>query len=137
MQATIERIATEVAGAPAEERRHLLLVCVWQTGADALLQEYRNLAASLPQAQGLEVLVLTREELLRMSRVSEETVETTTFLINGICFNVSRLESSREVYLFVEECWITVPKSRQAHLTLVINCSSSSGDPKPVFGCLL
>ena len=137
MQAAIERIATEVAGAPIEERHHLLLVCVWQPGAWSLLQEYRNQAASLPQAQGLEVLVLTREELLRMFRVSEGTGETTTFLINAICINVSRLELFREVYLLIDECWITVPKSRQAHITLVINCSSSSMDLKPVFGSLL
>ena len=120
MQAAIERIATEVAGAPAEERGHLLLVCVWQTGADALLQEYRNLAASLPQTQGLEVLVLTREELLRRCRVSERTGDSTTFLINAACSNISTLESWREVHLFIEECWITVPRSRQAHITLVI-----------------
>ena len=120
MQAAIKRIATEVACSPPEERGHLLILCVWQTGAWNLLQEYRNLAASLPQAQGLEVVVLTREEFLGRFRVSERIGENTTLLINDACINISTLESCREVYLFIEECWITVPKSRQAHITLVI-----------------
>lgn len=120
MQTAIERIATKVACAPAEERGHLLILCVWQTGAWSLLQEYRDLAAALPQAQGLEVLVLTREELLRRCRVSERTGDSTTFLINTACINISTLESDRDIRLFIDECWITVPKSRQAHITLVI-----------------
>ena len=96
---------------------YLQIICVWQMNADALIKLYRRLEVSLPKAGNLETMVLTKEELMRMARVMDE--ETTTHQINKICKNISERFQDREVHVYIDECWITVPKKFTAHLTQV------------------
>ena len=112
------RKAKEVAALPVEDRNHLLIACIWQHGANALLQEYKDLAETLPKVSGLELKVVTMEELLKMFRVTNEAIPT-TYLINAVCKNASKLEKARHVYLAIDEVWISVPKVIQPHMTKV------------------
>ena len=98
---------------------YLQILCIWQKGADGLLDRYRQLEKSLPTGDNLETMVLTKEELMRKVRVKNEERETTTQQINDICKNISELFRNREVHVYIDECWITVPKKFTAHLTQV------------------
>jgi hypothetical protein len=117
LEACIRRHAEEAA---ANGRACLILVCVWQEGADALLQSYRHLAASLPAGPHLQVVVVNKTELLQRYRVEDTQIGIeTTFEINKICHNASAMETGKEVAIFIDECWVTVPKRFDAHDTLV------------------
>ena len=117
MEASIARDAQNFVADTESGVSYLQIICVWQMNADALIKLYRRLEASLPKADNLETMVLTKEELMRMVRVKDE--ETTTHQINEICKNVSKLFNDREVHVYIDECWITVPKKFTAHLTQV------------------
>ena len=97
-------------------RSHCQIVTVWQEGADALIEQYKDLVSTLPKAANLEVMVVTKKELMRKFRVKEEAVET-TFQINAICKNASRMLPETVVYIYIDECWVTVPKKFSPHLT--------------------
>ena len=119
MQACIRRA---VLAAIKEGSNHLVLICVWQEDAYALLEEYENLAASLSHTENLEVLVLSKSELLRRYGVRQVQIGIeTTYEINEVCENASAMEAGREVALFIDECWVTVPQRFEAHNTKV-NC---------------
>ena len=115
MQANIERDAKTFI---AEEESHCLIICVWQKGADALFKQYKALEKTLPKGANLETMVLTKDELMKKFMVDEELGET-TYQINSICRNASKLVPTKSVHLYIDECWITVPKMFEAHLTLV------------------
>ena len=117
MEASIARDARNFVADTESGVSYLQIICIWQMNADALIKLYRRLDVSLPKADNLETMVLTKEELMRMVRVKDE--ETTTHQINEICKNVSELFRDREVHLYIDECWITVPKKHTAHLTQV------------------
>ena len=97
-------------------RSHCQIVTVWQEGADALIEQYKALVSTLPKAANLEVMVVTKKELMRKFRVKEEAVET-TFQINAICKNASRMLPETVVYIYIDECWVTVPKRFSPHMT--------------------
>ena len=97
-------------------RSHCQIVAIWQEGADALIEQYKDLVSTLPKAANLEVMVVTKKELMRKFRVKEEAVET-TFQINAICKNASRMLPETVVYIYIDECWVTVPKRFSPHLT--------------------
>ena len=97
---------------------YLQIVCIWQRGADALKQDYTMLVNSLPKGDNLEVMVVSKEELMKRFKVQEQAVET-TYQINALCKNISQLAKDRHVLMYVDECWITVPKKYSAHLTHV------------------
>ena len=98
--------------------KHLLIVCVWQKGADALLSEYRDLETSLPKVENLEVLVLTKDELMKRFKATVQENEATTNQINTVCHNIGSLVN-KQVHLYIDEVWVTVPKTFSAHLSMV------------------
>ena len=63
--------------------------------------------------------VLTREELMRKFKVKDQPSEPTTDQINNVCQNINKFLPDRDIHLFIDECWITVPKTFAAHLTAV------------------
>jgi hypothetical protein len=98
----------------------LVVVCVWQEGADALLQAYRQMAASLAMPTNLTIVVVNKSDLLKRYRVEDAQIGIeTTFEINKICQNASLMETGKEVSIFIDECWVTVPKRFSAHNTTV------------------
>ena len=117
-QANIEQDAEEVAADPGSGS-YCQVICVWQEGADALLDQYKDLASTLPKASNLEVMVLTKKELMRKFKTTERAIESTTAQINAICKNISLLMPNKQVFLYIDECWITVPRQFSAHLTHV------------------
>ena len=62
--------------------------------------------------------MLTKEEVMKKFMVKDEGVLTTN-QINTICKNITLLLPNREVHLYIDECWITVPKNYEAHFTPV------------------
>ena len=117
MEATIARDAQKFVADMESGVSYLQIICVWQMNADALIELYRRLQAGLPKVDNLETMVKTKEELMRMVRVKDE--ETTTHQINEICKNTSQIFPNRAVHVYIDECWITVPKKFTAHLTQV------------------
>ena len=117
MQNSIVRDANDIVSDP-DSGDHSQLLCVWQEGADALIEQYKDLADSLPKDSRLEVKVVTKKELMRRFKVKEEAVET-TYQINAICKNASELVQDRVLHLYIDECWVTVPKKFSPHLTTV------------------
>ena len=105
--------------------KHLLIICIWQKGADALLGQYRDLVNELPRANNLEVLVFTKEELMKRFKTNIQEIEstTTTHQINTVCHNIGSMVGSTQTKLLIDECWITVPKTYSAHLTMVRDCN--------------
>ena len=94
------------------------IICVWQDGAYALIEQYKELVSNQPKASHLEVMVVTKKELMRKFRVKEEAIDlSTTYEINSICANISQLEPSKLVYLYIDECWVTIPRKFSPHLT--------------------
>ena len=119
IQACIVRDAEKIARDPDRSISHLLIICIWQKGADALIQQYKDLANSLPKATNLEVKVLTKEELLSMCNAYDQATEMTTYQINAICKNLSQQLPNKVVHLSVDECWITVSRRLLPHTTQV------------------
>ena len=119
MQASIARDANSFL---EDVQSHKLIICIWQKGADALIDQYRDLEKSLPKGENLETMVLTKDELMKMAKldfmVKDEGVSTTN-QINAICKNISQLFPNKVKHLYIDECWITVPKKYSAHLTPV------------------
>ena len=118
MQANIERDAKIFL---EDGESHCQIICIWQRGADALIDQYQALSRrlrSLPRGDKLEIMVVTKEELMKKFMVKEEAVETTE-QINAICKNSSQLIPNKEIHLYIDECWITVRKVFQAHITFV------------------
>ena len=99
--------------------KHLLIVCVWQKGADALLCEYRDLETSLPMVENLEVLVLTKDELMKRFKATVQENEATTNQINTVCHNIGSIVNNKQVHIYIDEVWVTVPKTFSAHLSMV------------------
>ena len=120
LQANIHRTVKRIVDDQDTTNNHLVIICVWQPGAKALYQEYRALASNLPHASNLEVMVLSREELMEMFHATLQEIEApTTLQINRVCQNISTLVQDKTVHLFVDECWITVPKVFSPHMTQV------------------
>jgi hypothetical protein len=117
MEASIARDARTFVADTASGVSYLQILCIWQRGADGLLERYRQLEKSLPTGDNLETMVLTKDELMRKVRVKDE--ETTTHQINNICKNLAQLYQEKEIHVYIDECWITVPKKYTAHLTQV------------------
>ena len=117
MEASIHRDARTFVADTTSGVSYLQILCIWQKGADGLLDRYRQLEKSLPTGDNLETMVLTKEELTRKVKAKDE--ETTTHQINEICKNISELYQDKEVHVYIDECWITVPKKHTAHLTEV------------------
>ena len=116
MKAGIVQDACTIAANP-DLGDHTMNICVWQEGADALLEEYRQLAATLPRAEHLDVRVMTKSQLMRTYQVNENS-GTTTLQINAICRNISLTQSST-FFLYIDECWITVFNTFTPHITEV------------------
>ena len=90
---------------------HLLILCIWQEGADALLRQYAKLAAELPKASNLEVIVVTKKELMKRFMATVQEIEATTDQLNSVCRNIGSLVANKRVKLYVDELWVTVPKT--------------------------
>ena len=93
--------------------------CIWQKGADALLSQYKQLESSLPKAENLEVVIATKEELMKRFKATVQELEPTTNQINTVCHNIDSLIKDQQVHLYIDEVWVTVPKTYSAHLTAV------------------
>ena len=109
-----------------EEREHHVPDRVFDP-PDALIEQYKALVSTLPKVANLEVMVVTKKELMRKFRVKEEAVET-TFQINAICKNVSQMLPETVVHVYIDECWVTVPKRFSPHLTCLLYTSPSPRD---------
>ena len=131
IQACIKRDVEEISRDPDRSTSHLVIICIWQKGADALIQQYKDLANSLPKASNLEVKVLTKEELLSMCNAHDQATEMTTYQINAICRNLSQQHPHKAVHLYVEECWITVSRRLLPHTTQVSCYPSLVYSPTP------
>ena len=116
-QACVVQDAETIVKKP-DGRSHLQIVSVWQEGAYALIEQYKDLVSTIPKATNLEVMVVTKKELMRKFRVKEESVET-TFQINAICKNASQMLPDTVVHIYIDECWVTVPKKFSPHVTAV------------------
>ena len=120
MKGSIVRDARTIVSHP-EMGDHTMVLCVWQEGADSLLDEYRQLALSLPRAAHLEVRVMTKMELMRRCQVND-IEQLTTFQINAICRNImTHMFQNRRVCLYIDECWITIPTKFSPHISQVKN----------------
>ena len=115
LQANIKREAERMVD--DSESQYLLILCVWQEGADALMAEYQDLAQNLPKGNNLEVLAINKQDLLKKFMVSKDNC--TTYEINGLCQNIGTSVKDRKVSLFIDECWVTAPVEYSAHLTPV------------------
>ena len=115
LQASIVRDAENIVADHDSGTNHLQIICIWQKGADALIKQYNQLVSTLPKGDNLDVMVVTKEELMKKFKANDQAVET-TYQINTICKNISQ---NKQVHLFIDECWITVPKKFAAHLTPV------------------
>ena len=124
LQANIVREVKKITEGQESGTEHLVILCVWQRGADALLSQYRELATLLPKADNLEVMVVTKEELMKQFKASVQESESTTLQINTLCANIDSLIKEKTVHLFIDECWVTVPKKFSAHMTPVVIFSS-------------
>ena len=89
MQSCIFRDAKAIVADP-DSGPHSQIVCIWQEGADALIDQYKDMVSQLPKAGNLEVKVMTKKEIMKKFKVKEEAVET-TYQINAICKNASLL----------------------------------------------
>jgi hypothetical protein len=118
LQASIVRDAQNIVADNDSVTNHLQILCIWQKGADALTEQYNQLESALPKCDNLEVMVLTKEELMKRFKVKDQAIET-TYQINAICENISHFVKDKQVHLYIDECWITVPKKYAAHLTPV------------------
>ena len=119
LQANIHRTVKKIVDDPEPTNNHLVIICVWQPGAKALHKEYRALASALPTASNLEVMVVSRQKLIEKFHATLQENEATTLQINRVCQNISTLVPDKTVHLFVDECWITVPKKYSPHMTQV------------------
>ena len=118
LEASIVRDAQNFAADTESGILFCQIICIWQKGAHALKDQYRALEKTLQTSQNLETMVLTKEEIMKKFMVKDEGVLTTN-QINTICKNISLLLPDREVHLYIDECWITVPKNYEAHFTPV------------------
>ena len=121
LQANIQRTVKRIVDDSEPINDHLMIICVWQPGAKALYEEYRALAANLPKANNLEVIVVSRDELMEKYHATLHKNEATTLQMNRVCQNISTLVQNKTVHLFVDECWITVPKKLSPHMTQVVS----------------
>ena len=96
-----------------------MILCVWQTGADSLVEEYRHLEKTLPKADNLETMVMNKQEIIRKFKVNDYAGESTAHQINAVCKNISQFLPGKEIHLFIDECWISVPTKFEAHMTNV------------------
>ena len=119
LQASIEREAQAIVAKAESGVLHCIILCVWQAGADALMEQFKDLEKNLPKAENLETMVLSKEELLRKFMVNDHAGETTSYQINAVCKNISRFTQGKQVHLYIDECWISVPTVILPHLTLV------------------
>jgi hypothetical protein len=119
MEACIVRDAEAIVADQDTGTHHSLILCIWQKGADALIQQYKKLESTLPKGNNLTVTVMTREELMRRFKVKDQTNEPTTDQINNVCQNINKFLPGHEVHLYIDECWITLLKTFAAHLTAV------------------
>jgi hypothetical protein len=125
MEACIARDAQAIFAAQDSSVSHHLIICIWQKGADALIKQYKKLKTTLPKMATLDVVVMTREEMMKVYRVNDNINEPTTYQINNICKNISQLLPDKEVHLYIDECWITVSRHVTAHLSQVSILHSS------------
>ena len=100
------------------ESQYLLIICVWQVGAKALLTQYKDLASNIPQGANIEVLVMDKKDLMEKFLVPED-LQCTTNEINRLCQNIGTRVKDKQVSLFIDECWVTAPVQYSAHLTTV------------------
>jgi hypothetical protein len=119
MEACIARDAQAIFATQDSSVIHRLIICIWQKGADALIKQYKQLESTLPKKATLEVVVMIREEMMKIFRVNDNINEPTTYQINNICKNISQLIPEKEVHLYIDECWITVSRHVTAHLSQV------------------
>ena len=118
LQAHIVRQAHKIVSDTESSTKHLMILVIWQRGADALLCQYRDLASSLPTGANLEVMVLTKDELMKKFKATDVRPNTTDE-INMVCRNIGGLIKDKIVHLCIDECWITAPKTFSAHMTQV------------------
>ena len=59
------------------ESQYLLVICVWQVGAKALLAQYKDLASNIPQGANIEVLVMDKKDIMEKFLVPEDLQCTT------------------------------------------------------------
>ena len=107
-QACVVQDAETIVKKP-DGRSHCQIVTVWQEGADALIEQYKALVSTIPKAANLEVMVVTKIELMKKLRVKEEEVET-TFQINAICKNASQMLPETVVY--ISHCTLQQAKTK-------------------------
>ena len=100
------------------DNEHMLIMSVWQDGADALLAQYKDLASNLEKGDNMEIHVMTKQELFKKFKVSND-LQDTTKEINLLCQNIGKLVKDKKVTLCIDECWVTSPVQFTAHLTPV------------------
>ena len=119
LHSNILRDAQKIVADQGSGNQHLMILCVWQKGANALLSQYRELESSLPKADNLETMVVTKEELMARFHATVQENEATTNQINTVCQNIDALSGDKQVHLYIDEVWVTVPKTFSPHMTAV------------------
>ena len=119
LQASIERNAKKIVDDEDNANTNLMIICVWQEGADSLLSQYEEFSKTLPKSSNLEVMVVSKEKVMKTFKATMQEVEATTNQLNRLCKNISTMVKNKNVHLFVDDCWVTVPKKYKPHLTAV------------------
>ena len=119
LQANIARTAKKIVEDEDKTKDNMLILCTWQEGADALLSQYEEFAKTLPKSSNMEVIVVTKEKLMKRFKATVQEFEPTTNQLNRLCKNITTMVKDKTVHLFVDECWVTVPKKYTPHLTAV------------------
>ena len=68
MQSCIFRDAKAIVSDP-DSSHHCQIICIWQEGADALIDQYKDMVSQLPKAGNLEVKVMTKKEVMKKFKV--------------------------------------------------------------------
>jgi hypothetical protein len=110
LQASIVRDAETIKAEEGSGTNHLMILCIWQRGADALLCQYQQLQSSLPKGGNLEVIVVTKEELMKRFKATVQEFEPTTNQINTVCHNIDLIVKDKQVHLYINEVWVTVQR---------------------------
>ena len=85
LQATIEHDVNVISR--DLDRPHLLLICIWQKGATALIDQYQKWVEKLQKAKNTEMKVVTKDEVMKECRTEEGTFVDITSMINTSFFS--------------------------------------------------
>ena len=113
VQSSITRDAQTIVDDQEGDSSHLFIICVWQRGADALRNQYKQFESGLPKSDRLETMVVTKEELMKKFKATVQEIEATTNQINTVCKNINSLVKDKQVHLLLTKLGSLYPRHTQ------------------------